>query len=221
MRTVPLLFAPLWLAACGGASDHAAGNDAAATAGMNEQQQAAAEHRAPDPAKVMADRWQTLFTQPAKVIAAANEFGYKLGDFAPAKAGTGYAATGTEQTLPAADAPATVKTSVTAEGDSADHLQAVTFVFDTHVTGNANSPKVRETLGMPRQIVNGFLSRFELNPGDPIVAALTKFTSATVSRSGATITVDTKPGATAGPAADQHIIVTIAPSPAPAASASN
>lgn len=209
LRSVLPLIAIAALAACSSKPQAADNGAAAAPAGMNEQQQAQAEHRAPDPDTVLQERWQALFGNPDKLIAALNDMGYKVDGYTAS--GSGYAATGHEQTLPDDDAnpPATVKTNVVATGTAADAVRTITFTFDTHVSGSPDSDKVRDILGMPRQIINGVLQRFEVNAGDPIVAALQQFSGGTISRYGSTITVDSKPGASAGRFADQHIVVTI------------
>jgi len=205
VRFVLPLIAFAGLAACSSNGSGSAEN-AANVATMNEQQRAQAEHRAPDPDKVMSERWQALFGQPDKLVAALNDMGYKVPGYA---AGTsGYTATG-QQVLPADEKnpPATVKTNVVASG-TADTVQTITFTFDTHVSGSPDQRRVRDILGFPRQIVNGVLQRFEVGPGDPVVSALTLFHSAKASSYGTTITVDATPG-NGDRFADQHIVVTI------------
>jgi hypothetical protein len=213
-RVVLPLIAIAGLAACSGKTDVTPDNGATANlAAMNEQQRAQVEHRAPDPATVWSQRWAAMFNDPAKLITAINEMGYKVGGYAPATGGTGYTATSAEVTLPAGQAtpPATVKTSAALTGDTADHVQTITFTFDTHVAGDPNSDEVHDILGYPRQIINGVLQRFQVHPGDPITQGLTQFTPATWSEHGVTMTLQATP-ATGDRTADHHIVVTVSQS---------
>ena len=207
------------LTACGGPHADGAANGAEANAaGMNEQQLAQAEHRAPDAQKVLAERWQALFAAPDKAVAAARDLRYPVGDYA-AK-GAGFAAQSDVLTEPGTpDAPATVKTNVAFTGDRADHLTSIVFTFDTHVAGSPTSAKVQDVLGFPRQLIGGFLQRFEVGAGDPVIAALTQFDSASWRDHGVAISVAATPGKAAGRTADQHLTVTITQTQAPATTA--
>lgn len=206
LRTATALIALAGLAACGQPSgEQAAG---ANTATMNEEQLAQHQHRAPDPQKVMTERWDAMFASPDKVVAAINEMGYQLGAYA--RNGGGYATTSPLLVLPKDETPpATVKTTARVAGDHADRIDTITFTFDTHVSRDADKAKVSDILGFPRQIVNGVLQRFRVGPGDAVVYALTQFDSTATNHYGTTITVNATPGKGAGRTADQHVVVTI------------
>ncbi len=196
-----LLGTGLALAGCNGASD----------AKYNESE-AAARGVAPDREAVLRDRWSKLFADPAAVVKAANEFGYAVPGYA--QAGSGYRAEGKPQVLPAADAPITVKTDFLATGAKADRVESIEFTFDVAVNGKANSGKEADAARIPSRIVRGFLSRFDVGPGDAVNTAINQQQPVTAPLPGATIRVDALRAAGAPKGAAQ-LLVRIAPATNP------
>lgn len=216
MRRLPLVasLAALALAGCNAGDESALGNGGDAV--MNEETRAAHEQRAPDPELVMHDRWSELFGDPARVVSAANEFGYGASPYAATGATPAYRAAG-EQAIGEANAPVRIASSFTAAGASANRIDTVTFTFDVHVAGNPQSRDVREALNTPRRIVNGFFGRFGVGPGDAVTGALTRLESGNATRYGVRTTVVTTPlSDTAGPM-DRRVVVTVTNQQAPAA----
>lgn len=190
-----LIAAPAALAGCGGAHDKAT---------MNEEQAAAAENRAPDREKTMRDRWAQIFANPGAVVAVANDIPpLKV---SPYKAeGKGFAATG-EVTLPEKPSAVTVKARFTASGTSADRIDTITYVFDVTHQGKPDR-HAADAYRYPVRLVNGFLQRFQVGPGDTINGALQRRESARDELHGVPIVVDARP-IQGGDARDRHITVT-------------
>jgi len=180
----------LALAGCGGAS---------APEGAFNEAQAQAAGVAPDPEKAMSDRWTGMFTDPAAIVAAANEFGYKIDGYKPT-GNAAFRAAGVEQTLPDATAPVVIKTGFTASGAAAERVDTIVFTFDIDVKREPRSKTEAEIGRTPDRIVRGFLSRFGVGPGDEIRAALNnrQSASATLHRV-ATLSVEAQPLPGAGP----------------------
>jgi hypothetical protein len=205
MRGVALLLpACMAVAGCGGADTHANGTAQAAT-GMI------------DPEKVMAERWQSVFGDPAKAIAAANEFGYKAGAYA-AKAGSpAYGAAGA-QVLPDAEAPIAIATSFAAAGGKPDRIDTITFSFDVTRNGKPKTKKEADAAKSPGGIVGGFLSRFEVGTGDDVRQAIAARASTEVELHGVTIKVAGQPLPGGKSADDRRLVVTLSNSEAQASS---
>ncbi|MDQ0247999.1 hypothetical protein J2W22_000046 [Sphingomonas kyeonggiensis] len=192
---VPLLLivAAAPLAGCGAAHDPS----------LNEQQAAAAQNRAPDRDKVMADRWGQIFSNPAAVVAAANDFGFKVEGYKAA--GKGFAATG-KVTWPEEPNGIAVESAFEATGAKADTIETIRFTFDVKHEEKLDG-RARDSYGYVRRIVLGFLARFEVGPGDTINGALQRRESAKDVQHGVSIIVDANPIG-GGNAKDRHITVT-------------
>ncbi|NYT42744.1 hypothetical protein HZY97_18360 [Sphingomonas sp. R-74633] len=189
-----LVVAAAPLAGCGRAHD----------ATLNEEQAAAADQRAPDPEKVMADRWAQLFDHPAAVVAAANDFPpFKIDGYKAEK--NGFAARGTA-TYPEKPGAVTIKASFDATGATADKVETVRYTFDVLHKGSVDRAAA-EIYRYPIRLVNGFLGRFQVGPGDIINSALRRRESAKAELHGTAIVVDAQPIA-GGDAKDRHITVT-------------
>lgn len=180
---------------------------------LNETQ-AAAAGVAPDADVVMRERWQRMFTDPARVVAAANEFGYAVGGYSGT--GTAYAAKGKVQTLPRTPGAITVRTDFEANGRSAGAIDTVRFRFDIDEARAPESQKEADARRIPQRILNGFLSRFEVGTGDDIKRAINERRSASVLLHGVAIRVDVQPlqGSTA--ANSNTLLVSFTRSEAPA-----
>jgi hypothetical protein len=156
---------------------------------LNESQ-AAAAGVAPDSETVMKDRWSKLFGNPAAVIAAANEFGYK----APAYKATGgspaFLTKGTEQVLPETPGPIAVRTNFAAHGAQADHVDAVDFSFDIDVKRKPKSSREADSGRIPTRVIQGFLGRFGVGTGDEIRNAINQRRSDSRTLHGYVISVD-------------------------------
>lgn len=187
-----LIVAAAPLAGCGHAQDPA----------LNEQQAAAAAQRAPDADKVLAERWASMFTHPAAVVEAANVF-YKASDYKAA--GAGYVTTGTVS-LPEKPNGIAVTSNFEATGPAADKVETIRFTFDVKHAAKLDKFSRDSYRYVPR-IVNGFLARFEVGPGDTINAALTRRESARDTLHGVSAVVDAQP-IKGGDAKDRHITVT-------------
>ncbi|QIG79254.1 hypothetical protein [Stakelama tenebrarum] len=201
---LPALIA-LALAGCGGGSD----GNAVDVSTLNEQQRAALERRAPDPEKVMAERWMSMFDSPDAVLSAAADMGYEPRPYAEGMESfsTGYSP---EQTLPEGDSPVQVITAFRAVGVSAEHITDIAFTFT--LKGDFDAPKAKEALAIPRRIIGGFLGRFEVGPGDEIATALRNLTSAETTQHGVVLNVDAVPGEDD---TEKRLIVTISRATAP------
>lgn len=188
-----LIVAAAPLAGCGAAHDPS----------LNEQQAAAAQNRAPNREKVMADRWAQLFTNPAAVVAAANDFGFKADGYKAS--GKGYAATG-KVTWPEKPNGIAVESVFEATGPKADAIETIRFTLDVKHDAKPDE-RARDSYGYVRRLVLGFLSRFEVGPGDTINGALQRRESAKDVQHGVSIVVDANP-ISGGNAKDRHITVT-------------
>jgi hypothetical protein len=174
------------------------------------------EDKVADPQKEMESRWAKLFADPAAVIAAANEFGYKVGPLkAPESGAAGASTDGVEQILPNPTAPVTVTTNVRIQSAAANRVESVAFSFDISDATRDDSPALSKTQRYPARIVDGFLGRFQVGSGDDIKRAIKARTSAETTRYGAKITVDAVPLPRAPKG--RRLIVTFSKSPESAA----
>jgi hypothetical protein len=169
----------------------------------NEQQAAAAAQRAPDPDKVMAERWAQMFAHPAAVVEAANAFDYKVEGYKAS--GKGFAATGTA-TFPVKPNGIATDSVFEATGPAADKIETIRFTFDVKHAGTLDR-NARDSYRYVPRLVNGFLARFEVGPGDTINGALVRRESARDTLHGVSVVVDAQP-IKGGNAKDRHITVT-------------
>ena len=188
-----LIGAPAALAGCGGGHD----------ATLNEEQAAAAEQRAPDPQKVLRDRWSQLFANPTAVVAAANEL--ELASTPYQAQGAGFAAKGAVS-LPREPGPVTVKAQFGAAGKTADQIDTISFTFDVASKGKVDV-RAADAYRYPLRLIIGFLQRFQVGTGDQLNAALRRFESAKADLPGASAVVDSQP-IKGGDARDRRITVT-------------
>lgn len=188
-----LIVAAAPLAGCGHAQDPS----------HNEQQAAAAQNRAPDPDTVMAERWAQMFAKPGAVVAAARDMSFKTDGYKAA--GKGYAATGAV-TLPEVPNGIAVESQFEATGPAADKIDTIRFTFDVKHAAKLEQ-KSRDSYRYVPRLVNGFLARFEVGPGDAINGALSRLESATAELHGISAVVDAQP-IKGGDAKDRHITVT-------------
>jgi hypothetical protein len=175
-------FACLAITGCGGKP--------AAVANESSQH----EDRVTDPQKEMESRWAKPFTDARALAAAADEFGYKT-------AIAGATVTGTEQVLPDAKAPVTVRTDFKADGN------AIVLTFAISDAFKKDTKTLDDIQRYPNRIVRGILSRFDIGPEDAIITALQQRKPGTANKYGVTTNVDVKPGA--GGANARDITVTI------------
>jgi hypothetical protein len=169
-----------------------------------EQGKAAGSQAAVDPHAVLGARWASMFADPAAVVAAANEFGYKAGTWT--RSGSGFQSIGNEQALPKGLDRAIVRTGFRANGTTAGRVGAITFTFAVDQRGSRDTRQARNAVNIPRRIVAGFLSRFGVSPTDEIRGAVQTGRSATMVRDGGRIVVDSTPMA-----GGYRSIVTITP----------
>ena len=189
-----LIVAAAPLAGCGRAQDP----------NLNEEQAAAADQRAPNPEKVMAERWAQIFANPKAVVAAANDFPpFKIDGFKPEK--NGFAARG-EASYPEKPGAVTIKALFDATGATADKVDSIRYTFDVTHKGQVDQAAA-EIYRYPIRLVNGFLGRFQVGPGDVINSALRRRESAKADLHGTSIVVDAQP-IKGGDAKDRHITVT-------------
>jgi hypothetical protein len=188
-----LIVAAAPLAGCGHAQDPS----------HNEQQAAAVQQRAPDADKVMAERWAAMFAKPDAVIAAAKDMGLKVDGYAAS--GKTYAATG-KAVLPEKPNGIVVDAGFEATGPAADRVETIRFTFDVKHEAKLDRT-ARDSYRYVPRIVNGFLARFEVGPGDTINAGLTRRESAKDTLHGVDAVVDAQP-IKGGDAKDRHITVT-------------
>jgi hypothetical protein len=188
-----LIAAPAALAGCGTARDPA----------MNEQQAAAAQQRAPDPEKVMSERWAQIFAHPAAVVAAANDFDFAIPGYKTE--GKGFAARGAAS-WPKEPGAVAVKAQFAATGPSAETIDTISFAFDVTHKGKVDR-RAAELYRYPVRVVNGFLGRFEVGPGDIVNGAIRRRESAKTELHGVSAVVDAQP-IKGGDAKDRHMTVT-------------
>lgn len=187
------LLAPIGaLALLSACHDHG-GMNAEQLATLNEEMLAQVQQRAPDPEKVMRDRWQAMFGNPAAVIAAANEFGFAAGDFASTGGTPAFRTAGIPWINPRAKAPIEVTGDFNATGAAKDRIDTITFTFKVVMNSEPKTKKDREALKVPKRVLGGFLSRFQLGMGDDVLRAVNTGSSATATAPGARIVVIAQP----------------------------
>ena len=184
MRVAALLLTTLGLAlgGCG----------ASAPAGPLNESQAAAAGVAPDPETVMKDRWSKLFGDPARVIAAAKEFGYQLDGYKATGANPAFAAQSPEQVLPKTPGAIAIRTDFAARGAVATAIETIDFRFDIDVKRKPKSKKEADAGRIPTRVIQGFLGRFGVGTGDEIRNAINQRRSDSRTLHGYVISVDTQ-----------------------------
>lgn len=187
------LFAPIGVLALLSACHDDGGMNAEQMSSLNEEMLAQVQQRAPDPEKVMRDRWQAMFNAPAAVIAAANEFDYDAGALSPTGGTPAFRTDGKTWVHPAAKAPIEVTGDFNATGSAKDRIDAITFTFKVIENSEPQTKKERDALKVPKTVLGGFLSRFQLGMSDDILRALSTGSSATSSVSGGRIVVIAQP----------------------------
>jgi hypothetical protein len=209
MMRLPLVITlGLLAAACSGGAGNS--SDRAETAGMNEEQLSQLDHRAPDPEKVMAERWGAMFAQPSATIAAINEFGYAIAPLAPTGGNPAFGARA-EVLLPDAKAPITVRTSAAIAGPAGDKLDKIEFDFDIDYQRAPADKDERDILRIPVRIIQGFTSRFAVGLPDELRTTFSNGGTASLNKHGVTIAIAADPrlGDKTKKGAKRHIRVTL------------
>ena len=187
------LFAPIGALALLSACHDDGGMNAEQMSSLNEEMLAQVQQRAPDPEKVMRDRWQAMFNDPAAVIAAANEFDYDAGALTATGGTPAFRTDGKTWVHPVAKAPIEVTGDFNATGADKSRLDAITFTFQVVENSEPTTKKERDALKLPKTVLGGFLSRFQLGMGDDVLRALTTGSSATSTAPGGRIVVIAQP----------------------------
>jgi len=203
-RCLPLLPLCLLAASCGGAGGNA--SEQAARATMNEEQLSQVERRAPDPAKVMAERWGEMFAQPAATRAAASEFGFQL---APGKDSA-------EQVVPKPDAPIAVAAKMEVSGKAPERLESIRFAFDVAYNRPPKTKAEKDAEKVPNKIVGGFLNRFQVGLTNEQLGTMMAGGTLTSPAHGVTVQVAADPLPSERIGARRRIAITFTQDPAAA-----
>lgn len=187
------LFAPIGALALLSACHDDGGMNTEQLSTLNEEMLAQVQQRAPDPEKVMRDRWQAMFGNPAAVIATANEFDYAAGAYAPTGGTPAFRTAGTPWVHPGAKAPIEVTGDFNATGATRDRIDTITFTFKVIENSEPKTKKERDAIKVPKTVLGGFLSRFQLGMGDDVLRALRTGTSVTATTPGGRIVVIAQP----------------------------
>lgn len=194
----PLIaFAAVALASCGGPAPSA---------------QNAAQPQLLDRNKVISERWQKLFTQPDKVVAALNEFALKNRPFAATGRAPAFESRGEDFNLSYKRDKTSNSVSAVASGPDANHVDKLVFTFN--MTDLNDRRRSNESF---RKVVVGMLSRFDVSPEDPVKLAIASEKPVDTPILGAHGTVEKLPIAGADIAKQYRIVVTITPPRAKAA----
>ncbi|PTS87579.1 hypothetical protein DBR17_05755 [Sphingomonas sp. HMWF008] len=183
-RALPMILC-VALAACGGAPVSNSVN--AANAMSNELL---------DPAKEMARRWGTVFSDAELRVRAAKEMGYTIGALTAGAPGT-FSAKSDEQVIQLPRSPIKTRSTLEASGTKADLVDRYVFTFTATGDDGRDNKSASDADKTPLRVLSGFLGRFDVQPTDPIKAGIKSLQPVDVSLPGARIVFD--PGPVADP----------------------
>ncbi|MFZ5747986.1 MAG: hypothetical protein ACOY45_10095 [Pseudomonadota bacterium] len=146
--------------------------------------------------------WDKLFVGTQQTIAIANQFGYRNGEYAAAKDGSGFASTGATPAISSSYAKAPNTTGFTATGASADRLDRLVFTLDITDPDNAVTAKKRF-----RDILDQFLGQFGIDVKADTTKLVTDEVEGSRTYPGATLTV-AKQEVKGAPPRSRRLVVT-------------
>lgn len=148
-----------------------------------------------DPAKEMARRWGTVFTDAARRGQAASELGYRL----PAPAATGmpraFVARSDVQKVKVGKSPVETRTTLETIGTSAATVDRYVFRFSGSGDDGRDTAVATDVDKVPARVMLGFLQRFEVQPDDEIKVAVRGLKPIHKALPGATIDFAPEPSA--------------------------
>jgi len=183
-RALPLLVCTA-LAACGGAPQ----SKTADTANTMSNDLL-------DPATEMARRWGTVFTDSAVRARAAKDLGYTIAPMTAGPSGR-FTAKSDPQVIVIRQSPIETRSTLEASGVSADLVDRYIFTFDTTGDDGRDTTTASDIDKTPLRVLSGFLGRFDVQPTDPIKAAIKSLQPIDAALAGARIVFD--PGPVADP----------------------
>ena len=149
-----------------------------------------------DPAKEMARRWGTVFTDAALRTSAAKDLGYTLPPMTETAPGAFSAKSG-EQVIQLPRSPIKTRSTMEASGTKAELVDRYVFTFTATGDDGRDNKSASDTDKTPLRVLSGFLGRFDVQPTDPIKAGIKSLEPVDVSLLGARIVFD--PGPVADP----------------------
>ena len=149
-----------------------------------------------DPAKEMARRWGTVFTDAAIRAKAAKELGYAIGPMTAAAPGR-FAAESGKQLIEFPKSPIKTVSTLTVTGEKADLVDRYVFIFTATGDDGRDTKAATDVDKTPLRVLSGFLARFDVQPTDPIKVAIKALQPVDIALPGARIVFD--PGAVADP----------------------
>ena len=149
-----------------------------------------------DPAKEMARRWGTVFTDPAIRTQAAKDLGYTIAPMTEGAPGS-FTAKSDEQVIQLPRSPIKTRSTLEASGTTADLVDRYVFTFTATGDDGRDSKSASDVDKTPLRVLSGFLGRFDVQPTDPIKAGIKSLQPVDVSLPGARIVFD--PGPIADP----------------------
>lgn len=149
-----------------------------------------------DPAKEMARRWGTVFTDADIRTRAAKDLGYTIGPMTAGAPGT-FAAKSDKQVIQLPRSPIKTRSTLEASGTKADLVDRYIFTFTSTGDDGRDTAVASDVDKTPLRVLSGFLGRFDVQPTDPIKAGIKSLQPVDVALPGARILFD--PGPVANP----------------------
>ena len=149
-----------------------------------------------DPAKEMTRRWGTVFKDAEIRARAAKDMGYAIGPMTPAAPGSFVAQSG-KQLIELPRSPIKTASTLEVSGTSADLVDRYVFTFTSTGDDGKETKAASDVDKTPLRVLSGFLARFDVQPTDPIKAAIKSLESVDAALPGARIVYD--PGPVADP----------------------
>ncbi len=145
-----------------------------------------------DPAKEIARRWGTVFTDPAIRARAAKDMGYTIGPMTAGAPGT-FAAKSDEQVIQLPRSPVKTRSVLEVSGTKADLVDRYVFTFTSTGDDGRDTAVATDVDKTPLRVLSGFLGRFEVQPNDPIKAGIKSLQPVDIALPGARIIFDPGP----------------------------
>ena len=161
-----------------------------------------------DPAKEMARRWGTVFTDADLRVRAAKDLGYAIGPMTAGAPGT-FAAKSDEQVIQLPRSPIKTRSTLEASGTKADLVDRYVFTFTSTGDDGRDSKSASDADKTPLRVLSGFLGRFDVQPTDPIKAAIKAMQPIDAALPGARIVFDPGPVADPKYKRDRSSMITI------------
>jgi hypothetical protein len=144
----------------------------------------------------MARRWGTVFTDADIRTRAAKDLGYTIGPMTAGAPGS-FAAKSDEQVIQLARSPIKTRSTLEASGTKANLVDRYVFIFASTGDDGRDSKSASDADKTPLRVLSGFLGRFDVQPTDPIKAAMKSLEPVDIALPGARIIFD--PGPVADP----------------------